>query len=112
MPKITPFLWFDGNLEEAMSFHASIFKNSKVSQVRRYGDAGPGPKGSVMTATFELEGQEFYGLNGGPPFKFTEAISIYVSCRTQREVDDSWSRLTAGGTPSRCGWLPPGRSAS
>jgi predicted 3-demethylubiquinone-9 3-methyltransferase (glyoxalase superfamily) len=105
MPRITPFLWFDDNLEEAMTFYTSIFKKSKVSQVRRYGDAGPGPKGSVMTATFELEGQKFYGLNGGPLFKFTEAISFFVSCKTQREVDDYWTKLSAGGKPSQCGWL-------
>ena len=105
MQKITPFLWFDNNLEEAMSFYASVFKNSKIVSVSRYGDAGPGPKGTVMAATFALEGQEFMGLNGGPLFKFTEAISLFVRCETQQEVDDYWDKLCAGGTPSRCGWL-------
>ena len=103
--KITPFLWFDNNLEEAINFYTSIFKNSKVRNVRRYEDAGPGMKGTLMTATFELEGQEFYALNGGPQFKFTEAISFFVKCETQEEVDYFWERLTAGGEESRCGWL-------
>jgi predicted 3-demethylubiquinone-9 3-methyltransferase (glyoxalase superfamily) len=103
--KITPFLWFDANAEEAMNHYVSIFKNSKVIDVTRYGDAGPGPKGTVMSATFQLEGQRFMALNGGPHFKFTEAISLFVSCETQEEVDDLWSRLSAGGAESRCGWL-------
>ncbi|HYH97044.1 VOC family protein [Hyalangium sp.] len=104
--KITTFLWFDNNAEEAMNLYVSIFKNSKVLSVTRYGDAGPGPKGSVMTATFQLEGQEFIALNGGPHFKFTEAISLFVNCDTQEEVDDLWTKLTAGGgAPSQCGWL-------
>ena len=104
--KIRTFLWFDNNAEEAMNFYVSPFKNSKVVGISRYGDAGPGPKGSVMTATFQLEGQEFIALNGGPLFKFTEAISLCVSCETQEEVDDLWKKLTAGGgAPSRCGWL-------
>jgi len=104
--KIKTFLWFDSDAEEAMNFYVSIFKNSKVLNVARYGDAGPGPKGSVMTATFQLEGQEFIALNGGPLFKFTEAISLFVSCETQEEVDDLWKKLTAGGgAPSQCGWL-------
>jgi predicted 3-demethylubiquinone-9 3-methyltransferase (glyoxalase superfamily) len=104
--KITTFLWFNNNAEEAMNFYVSIFKNSKVLSVTRYGDAGPGPKGSVMTATFQLEGQEFIALNGGPHFKFTEAISLFVNCDTQEEVDDLWTKLTAGGgAPSQCGWL-------
>ena len=104
--KIKTFLWFDNNAEEAMNFYVSIFKNSKVLGVARYGDAGPGPKGSVMSATFQLEGQEFIALNGGPLFKFTEAISLFVSCETQEEVDDLWKKLTAGGgAPSQCGWL-------
>jgi predicted 3-demethylubiquinone-9 3-methyltransferase (glyoxalase superfamily) len=104
--KIKTFLWFDNNAEEAMNFYVSIFKNSKVLGVSRYGDAGPGPKGSVMSATFQLEGQEFIALNGGPLFKFTEAISLFVSCETQEEVDDLWKKLTAGGgAPSQCGWL-------
>jgi predicted 3-demethylubiquinone-9 3-methyltransferase (glyoxalase superfamily) len=105
MQKITPFLWFDGNAEEAMRFYVSIFKNSKVGRVTRYGEAGPGPKGTVMSATFELEGQEFYALNGGPQYKFTPAISFFVSCETQKEVDDLWAKLSAGGREDRCGWL-------
>ncbi len=105
MQKITPFLWFDGKAEEAMNFYVSIFKNSKVLNVSRYGDAGPGPKGSVMTATFELEGQQFTALNGGPMYKFTPAISFFVSCKTQQEVDELWEKLCEGGEKSRCGWL-------
>ena len=105
MPKITPFLWFDNNAEEAIKFYTSIFKNSTVGNISRYGDAGPGPKGSVMTATFEIEGQEFMVLNGGPHFKFTEAISLFVSVDTQQEVDELWEKLSAGGQKSRCGWL-------
>src|SRR5271166_5759246 len=98
MQKITPFLWFDNNAEEAMNFYVSIFKNSRILSVARYGDAGPGPKGTVMTATFQLDGQEFLALNGGPHFKFTEAISLFVNCETQEEVDDLWEKLAAGGT--------------
>jgi predicted 3-demethylubiquinone-9 3-methyltransferase (glyoxalase superfamily) len=105
MPKITPFLWFDNQAEEAMNFYVSIFKNSKVGSVTRYGEAGPGPKGTVMSATFQLDGQDFFALNGGPLFKFTEAISFYVNCETQTEVDYFWDKLVSGGTPSRCGWL-------
>jgi predicted 3-demethylubiquinone-9 3-methyltransferase (glyoxalase superfamily) len=105
MQKITPFLWFDNQAEEAMHFYVSIFKNSKVGNVTRYGDAGPGPKGSVMLATFQLEGQQFMALNGGPMFKFTEAISLFVDCETQEEVDDLWDKLSAGGNPGQCGWL-------
>jgi predicted 3-demethylubiquinone-9 3-methyltransferase (glyoxalase superfamily) len=105
MQKITPFLWFDGKAEEAMKFYTSIFKNSKIGSVRRYGDAGPGPKGTVMSATFELEGQKFMALNGGPEFKFTPAISFFVNCETQQEVDELWEKLSAGGEKSRCGWL-------
>jgi predicted 3-demethylubiquinone-9 3-methyltransferase (glyoxalase superfamily) len=105
MQKITPFLWFDDKAEEAMNFYVSIFKNSKVVSVTRYGDAGPGPKGTVMTATFQLEGQEFVALNGGPQFKFTEAISFVVNCETQEEVDSFWEKLSEGGEKSRCGWL-------
>jgi len=105
MQKITPFLWFDGNAEEAMNFYTSIFKNSKIGQVRRYGEGGPGPKGSVMTATFQIEGQEFVGLNGGPQYKFTPAISFLVSCETQAEVDELWGKLLAGGEAIQCGWL-------
>jgi predicted 3-demethylubiquinone-9 3-methyltransferase (glyoxalase superfamily) len=103
--KITTFLWFDGNAEEAAKHYTSIFKNSKIVSVARYGDAGPGPKGAVMTVTFQLEGQEFIALNGGARFKFTEAISLLVNCDTQKEVDELWSRLSAGGEESQCGWL-------
>lgn len=104
--KITTYLWFDSNAEEAMNFYVSVFKNSKVLDVARYGDAGPGPKGTVMCGTFQLEGQQFMALNGGPHFKFTEAISLFVNCETQEEVDDLWTKLTAGGgAPSQCGWL-------
>jgi predicted 3-demethylubiquinone-9 3-methyltransferase (glyoxalase superfamily) len=105
MQKITPFLWFDSKAEEAMNFYVSIFKNSRVVGVSRYGDAGPGPKGSVMTGTFELEGQRFIALNGGPTFTFTPAISFFVNCESQAEVDDLWARLSAGGREDRCGWL-------
>jgi len=105
MQKITPFLWFDGNAEEAMNLYVSVFKNSKIVSVRRYGDAGPGPKGSVMTGTFQIEGQEFYALNGGPKYKFTPAISLFVSCETQQEVDELWEKLSAGGHKDQCGWL-------
>ena len=105
MQKITPFLWFDGKAEEAANFYVSIFKNSKVGSIARYGDAGPGPKGSVMTVAFQLDGQEFVGLNGGPHFKFTEAVSFVVNCETQAEVDEFWEKLSAGGQKSRCGWL-------
>ena len=105
MQKITPFLWFDGNAEEAMNLYVSIFKNSKVVSVTRYGEAGPGPKGTVMSATFELEGQQFYALNGGPQYKFTPAISLFVSCETQKEVDQLWDKLSANGHKDRCGWL-------
>ncbi len=105
MKKITPFLWFDDQAEEAMNFYVSIFKNSKVLGVSRYGEAGPGPKGTVMTATFQLNGQEFTALNGGPQFKFTEAISFYVDCETQAEVDELWEKLSEGGEPGQCGWL-------
>jgi predicted 3-demethylubiquinone-9 3-methyltransferase (glyoxalase superfamily) len=105
MQKITPFLWFDGKAEEAMNFYVSIFKNSKIGNVIRYGEAGPGPRGTVMSATFTLEGQEFFALNGGPQFSFTPAISFFVNCETQREVDELWEKLSAGGEKSRCGWL-------
>jgi predicted 3-demethylubiquinone-9 3-methyltransferase (glyoxalase superfamily) len=103
--KITPFLWFDGNAEEAVNFYVSVFKNSKVVRVTRYGDSGPGPKGTVMSATFQLEGHEFFALNGGPQFTFTPAISFFVNCETQDEVDDLWEKLSAGGDKQRCGWL-------
>ena len=105
MPLITPFLWFDNNAEEAMNFYVSVFKNSKIGKVTRYGEAGPGPAGSVMTVEFELDGQEFVGLNGGPHFKFTEAVSFTVRCETQEEIDYYWDKLSEGGQTSRCGWL-------
>jgi predicted 3-demethylubiquinone-9 3-methyltransferase (glyoxalase superfamily) len=105
MQKITPFLWFDGKAEEAMNFYVSIFKNSKVGKVMRSGDAGPGQKGRVMSVTFELNGQEFFALNGGPMFTFTPAVSFFVNCTTQEEVDELWEKLSAGGEKSRCGWL-------
>jgi predicted 3-demethylubiquinone-9 3-methyltransferase (glyoxalase superfamily) len=103
--KITPFLWFDRQAEEAAAFYASIFPNSRVVKVIRYGGAGPGPAGSAMTVEFELEGQSFVALNGGPHFKFTEAISFVVNCQTQEEVDEYWEKLSEGGTPVECGWL-------
>jgi predicted 3-demethylubiquinone-9 3-methyltransferase (glyoxalase superfamily) len=103
--KITPFLWFDGQAEEAANFYTSIFENSRIVDIARYGEVGPGEKGSVMTASFELEGQKFVGLNGGPHYKFTPAISFYISCQTQEEVDYFWDRLLQGGKPSQCGWL-------
>ena len=106
MQKITPFLWFDNQAEEAAKFYTSVFKNSKMGRVARYGDAGPGPKGSAMTAAFQIEGQEFIALNGGPIFKFTEAISFVVDCKTQEEVDELCQKLTAdGGSESQCDWL-------
>jgi predicted 3-demethylubiquinone-9 3-methyltransferase (glyoxalase superfamily) len=105
MQKITPFLWFDDKAEEAANFYVSVFKNSKIATVTRYGDAGPGPKGSAMTAVFQLEGQEFIALNGGPHFKFTEAISFVINCDTQEEIDHFWSKLSEGGAESQCGWL-------
>jgi len=105
MQKISPFLWFDNQAEEAAKFYTSIFKNSKIGKVSRYGDAGPGPKGSVMVANFELNGQEFIALNGGPQFKFTEAISFVVNCETQEEVDYYWEKLSEGGKGVQCGWL-------
>jgi predicted 3-demethylubiquinone-9 3-methyltransferase (glyoxalase superfamily) len=101
MQKITPFLWYDNNAEEAINLYLSIFKNSKITKVARYGDAGPGPKGSVMTIAFQLEGQDFIALNGGPMFKFTEAISLSVDCKTQQEVDELWEKLSAGGQPGQ-----------
>src|SRR2546429_4840278 len=106
MQKIVPFLWFDGKAEDAMNFYVSIFKNSKVLSVTRYGAAGPGPKGTVMSATFQLEGQQFYALNGGPQFKFTPAISLFVNCETQAEVDELGEKLSAGGREGPYGVLP------
>lgn len=103
--KITPFLWYTDQAEEAAKFYTSIFKNSKIKTIARFGDAGPGPKGSVMTIAFEIEGQEFIALNGGPHFKFTPAVSFVINCDTQEEVDDFWDKLSAGGRTDRCGWL-------
>jgi Uncharacterized protein conserved in bacteria len=105
MQKITPFLWFDSNAEEAARFYTSIFKNSKIGTIARYGDSGPGPKGSVMTVEFQLDGQPFIALNGGPNFKFTEAVSFVVSCVSQEEIDELWEKLSEGGKKDRCGWL-------
>jgi len=105
MQKITTFLWYDTQAEEAANFYVSIFKNSRIGNVGRYGEGGPGPKGSVMSVTFQLEGQEFFALNGGPAFKFTPAISLFVNCETQEEVDELWAKLSAGGRQDRCGWL-------
>jgi predicted 3-demethylubiquinone-9 3-methyltransferase (glyoxalase superfamily) len=105
MKKITPFLWFNGKAEEAMNFYVSVFKNSKVLGVTRYGDAGPGPRGTVMTANFELNGQEFVALNGGPQFTFSPAISFVAHCETQQEVDDLWRQLSEGGREDQCGWV-------
>ena len=98
-------MWFDTQAEEAARFYVSIFKNSKIVKIARYGEAGPGPKGSVMTVVFKLEGQEFIALNGGPQFKFTEAISFSVNCETQKEVDQFWEKLSQGGEEGPCGWL-------
>ncbi|HMF89198.1 MAG TPA: VOC family protein [Candidatus Angelobacter sp.] len=105
MQKISPFLWFDDKAEEAANFYVSIFKNSKIRNISRYAEGSPGPKGKVMTVTFEIDGQEFIALNGGPVFKFSEAISFFVHCQTQQEVDELWEKLSAGGEKSRCGWL-------
>lgn len=105
MQKITPCLWFDGQAEEAAEFYTSVFANSRILEVSRYGEGGPGPEGSALTVRFELDGQEFTGLNGGPQFRFTEAVSFQVSCKDQEEVDYFWSRLTDGGEESMCGWL-------
>ena len=105
MQKIVPFLWFNDQAEYAMNHYISIFPDSKVVSVMRYGDAGPGPKGAVMSVTFQLAGQEFIALNGGPQFKFTEAISLYVNCETQEEVDELWQKLSEGGEGGPCGWL-------
>jgi len=105
MQKITPFLWFDHQAEEAMNFYISIFKNSKVVRIARYGDTGPGPKGSVMTAAFQLDGQDFVALNGGPHFTFSPAISFVVNCETQEEIDEFWEKLSDGGKENQCGWL-------
>jgi predicted 3-demethylubiquinone-9 3-methyltransferase (glyoxalase superfamily) len=106
MQKIHPCLWFDNQAEQAMNFYVSVFRNAKVGKVLRHGDAGPGEKGSVLTCTFEIEGQQFTALNGGPHFKINEAISFVVDCKSQQEVDELWDKLTAdGGQPSHCAWL-------
>lgn len=105
MQKITPFLWFDGKAEEAANFYTSVFSGSKIVNIMRYGEAGPGPKGSVMSVTFQLHGQDFIALNGGPMFTFSAAISFFVDCATQEEVDELWKKLSAGGEKQRCGWL-------
>ena len=105
MQKITPFLWFNGQAEEAANLYTSLIKNSKIGNIARYGEAGPGPKGSIMSVTFQLDGQEFIALNGGPQFTFTPAVSFLVSCETQEEVDRLWEKLSEGGRKDRCGWL-------
>ena len=105
MQKITPFLWFDGQAEEAMNFYIAVFRNSKIVSKTRYGEEGPGPKGTVMAGTFELEGQQFIALNGGPQFTFSPAISFFVNCETQGEIDELWEKLSKGGEKQRCGWL-------
>jgi predicted 3-demethylubiquinone-9 3-methyltransferase (glyoxalase superfamily) len=105
MPKITPFLWFDSQAEEAAKFYCSVFPNSKILRTAYYGEGAPGPKGSVMTVEFELDGQRHIALNGGPLFKFTEAVSFVVDCKTQKEIDTYWNKLLEGGEESQCGWL-------
>jgi len=105
MKGITPFLWFNDKAEEAMNFYASLFKDSKIEKITRYGDAGPGPKGSVMTVEAKLNGQSFVALNGGPQFSFSPAISFVVNCETQQEIDEMWEKLSKGGQPNQCGWL-------
>lgn len=105
MQKVTTFLWFDNQAEEAMNFYTSVFERSRVVSVTRTGDSGPGPKGSVLIGTFEIDGQQFYALNGGPQYRFTPAVSLLVSCETQQEVDTLWERLSEGGRKDRCGWL-------
>ena len=105
MQKITPFLWFDNNAEEAIQFYLSVFKDGKMGSITRYGKAGPGPEGAVMTGSFNIQGQEFIALNGGSLFRFNESISFVVNCESQDEVDNYWERLSEGGTTSMCGWL-------
>ena len=105
MPKIDPFLWFDTEAEEAANFYVSVFNNSKILNINRNRQAGPGPKGGVMSVVFQLDGREFIALNGGPVFKFTEATSLIVNCKTQEEVDTYWAKLVEGGEESQCGWL-------
>jgi predicted 3-demethylubiquinone-9 3-methyltransferase (glyoxalase superfamily) len=105
MQKITPFLWFDNNAEEAMNFYVAVFKDAKITSLTRFGDAGPGPKGTVMTGIFQIHWQDFYALNGGPQFKFTPAISLFVNCETQQEIDELWEKLSEGGKKDQCGWV-------
>jgi predicted 3-demethylubiquinone-9 3-methyltransferase (glyoxalase superfamily) len=105
MQKIMPFLWFDGQAEKAARFYTSIFENSKIQSITRYGDAGPGKKGTVMSAAFQIEGQNFIAINGGPQFRFSPAVSFLVSCETQQEVNKLWEKLSEGGEKQRCGWL-------
>ena len=105
MQKITPFLWFNDNAEEAMDFYCSIFKNSRKGKITRYGANGPGPEGTVMSVRFQLEGQELYALNGGPTFQFTTAISLFVDCKDQKEVDHYWEKLSEDGRKDNCGWV-------
>ncbi len=105
MPKVTPCLWFDGQAEEAARFYTSVFKNSKITKTTYWGNTGPGPKGSVLTVLFDLDGAEFMALNGGPEFKFSEAISFSVECKDQREIDEYWEKLSVGGEKGQCGWL-------
>ena len=105
MQKITPFLWFNNNAEEAMNFYSTVFKNSRIVSVKRYGESAPGKKGEVITGVIEIEGQEFFVLNGGPHFTFSPAISFFVNCETQEEVDHLWGKLSAGGKIQQCGWL-------
>jgi len=105
MSKVTPFLWFDDQAEEAANFYVSLFKNSEIHNVNRYGEAGPGPAGTAMVVSFQLDGQEFNALNGGPTFKFTEAVSFVIDCKSQDEVDHFWDKLSEGGETSQCGWL-------
>jgi len=105
LQKITPFLWFDHQAEEAARFYTSVFPNSRIDAITYYGEAGPSPKGSVMTVAFELDGQKFAALNGGPAFKFTEAVSFVVNCENQQEVDEMWEKLSNGGSEIQCGWL-------
>jgi predicted 3-demethylubiquinone-9 3-methyltransferase (glyoxalase superfamily) len=105
MQKITPFLWFDDQAEEAAQFYTSLFKNARINNVSRYGEAGPGANGAVMSVTFEIDGQEFIALNGGPVFTFSPALSLFVNCETQEEVDTLWEKLSEGGEKQQCGWL-------
>jgi predicted 3-demethylubiquinone-9 3-methyltransferase (glyoxalase superfamily) len=105
MQKITPFLWFNNQAEEAINFYTSIFKDAKIKNISRYGKAGPGPEGAVMTGTFQIEGQDFMALNGGPEFGFTHAISFFVNCETQQEVDQLWDKLSDAGKQEQCGWV-------